>query len=413
MEERKSFPVTKGIVWEAYKKVKRNRGSAGIDRVSIEDFDKNLSNNLYKIWNRLASGSYFPPGVKQVEIPKKDGKVRKLGIPTVGDRVAQTVVKTYLEEKVDQMFHPYSYGYRPCKSAHDALQQARKNCWEYAWVIDMDIKGFFDNIDHELVMKALDAVTGAKWVKMYCLRWMEARVETKEGLINKEGKGTPQGGVISPLLANLFLHFAFDQWMVKNYAAIRFERYADDIIVHCQTKEQAEQMLTSIRERMQECKLELHEEKTKIVYCKDYRRREKFTNVSFDFLGFTFKPRTTMNKSQNKLFQGFDLAISKTSRKKIVGEINKLGFHKWTGHDLSDIAKVLNPKIRGWLNYFGKFRRYELAGVFMRLNFRILKWSRKKFKRLRYSKRANYNWLKRVCHFYPNLFVHWAVGFKF
>jgi group II intron reverse transcriptase/maturase len=413
MEERKSFPVTKRMVWEAYKKVRRNRGSSGIDQVSIDDFEKNLSNNLYKIWNRLASGSYFPPRVKEVEIPKKDGKVRKLGIPTVGDRVAQTVVKIYLEEKVDHMFHPNSYGYRPCKSAHDALKQARKNCWEYDWVIDMDIKGFFDNIDHGLVMKALDAMIGEKWVKMYCLRWMEAPVETKEGVVCKEGRGTPQGGVISPLLANLFLHFVFDQWMVKNFATVRFERYADDIIAHCGTKEQAETVLASIQGRMRTCNLELHDTKTRIVYCKDYRRREKFQYVSFDFLGFTFKPRTTLNPTQKKLFLGFDLAISKSSRKKIVDEIRQLDFHRWTGHDLADIAKVLNPKIRGWLNYYGRFRKYELAGVFMRLNYRILKWSRKKFKSLRYSKRANYAWLKRICNSNPALFVHWDAGFKF
>jgi group II intron reverse transcriptase/maturase len=332
MEERKSFPVTKRMVWEAYKKVRKNRGSSGIDQVSIDDFEENLSNNLYKIWNRLASGSYFPPRVKEVEIPKKDGKVRRLGIPTVGDRVAQTVVKDYLEEKVDHMFHPDSYGYRPCKSAHDALKQARKNCWKYDWVIDMDIKGFFDNIDHKLVMKALDAVIDEKWVKMYCLRWMEAPVETKEGVMCKEGRGTPQGGVISPLLANLFLHFVFDQWMVKNFATVRFERYADDIIAyaddiiaHCGTKEQAETVLASIQGRMRSCNLELHDTKTRIVYCKDYRRREKFQYVSFDFLGFTFKPRTTLNPTQKKLFLGFDLAISKSSRKKIVDEIRQLG----------------------------------------------------------------------------------------
>ena len=280
MIQTKSQDITKREVWEAYKKVKRNKGSAGVDRVDFEKFESNLENNLYKLWNRLSSGSYMPPAVLRVEIPKSDGGTRALGIPTIADRVAQMVVKDYLEPKLEKIFHNDSYGYRPNKSAHQALELTRKRCWKYPFVLDLDIKGFFDNIDHELMIQALELHIDTKWEMLYIKRWLVAPVQTKDGLIQRD-RGTPQGGVISPLLANLFLHYAFDIWMSKNYPNTPFERYADDAVCHYSSQEEAEQLKSSLIERLKECKLELHPNKTKIVYCKDDKRRGEYENISF------------------------------------------------------------------------------------------------------------------------------------
>lgn len=210
--ETKQHPITKEMVLDAYKKVKSKKGSAGVDEQSLQDFGENLSGNLYKIWNRMTSGSYFPPVVKEVRIPKKTGGFRSLGIPTVSDRIAQQVIKSYLEPKVDSSFHSDSYGYRPRKSAHQALEKAVSRSGYYSWVVDLDIRGFFDNIDHTLLMKAVKRYTKEGWVLMYIERWLKAGVSWN-GEIAKRTNGTPQGGVISPLLANIFLHFAFDKWM--------------------------------------------------------------------------------------------------------------------------------------------------------------------------------------------------------
>ena len=309
--ETKSIPISHQMVWEAYKKVRANKGSAGVDNVSIEEFDANRSKHLYKLWNRMASGSYFPPPVKEVEIPKKDGKVRKLGIPTIGDRVGQMVVKDYIEPRLEAIFSSSSYGYRPKKNAHQALESVRQNCWKTDWVIDMDIKGFFDNINHQKLMLAVEKHVPEQWVRLYIKRWLNMPVLTKSGkLVEKQGKGTPQGGVISPLLANLFLHYALDKWLEKTDKTVKFTRYADDVILHCRSKAHAEQILNKIGERMASCGLELHPAKTKIVYCRDYRRRGKYPVVKFDFLGYSFQPRSTKSKRTGKLFLGYDCAIS-------------------------------------------------------------------------------------------------------
>ena len=407
----KPFPVSKSMVMDAYKKVKTKGKAYGVDEVSMKDFEAKLSGNLYKIWNRLASGTYFPPAVREVEIPKKDGKMRKLGIPTIGDRIAQTVVKDYMESSIDRIFHENSYGYRPLKSAHQALERARINVKQYDWVIDMDIKGFFDNISHVLILKALDKVVAEKWVRMYCKRWLEMPVQKIDGtIVGKDGRGTPQGGVISPLLANLFLHYAFDMWVTKNYPTICFERYADDVIVHCRTQEEAETILLHITERMTQCQLELHPLKTKIVYCKDHKRTEPHTNVQFDFLGFSFQPRPTMNNRMRIVENQFDLAISKTSQKKIVEEINSFRIHRWSTASIEDIADVLYSKLQGWINYYGKFRKWEFLNVFRRLSFRLLLWVQNKYK-MTSIKRA-YDWLRNYQKEHPNLFPHWQFGFK-
>jgi len=407
----KPFPVSKQMVWLAYQKVKTKGKACGVDHESIKDFEDKLSGNLYKIWNRLASGTYFPPAVREVEIPKKDGKMRKLGIPTVGDRIAQTVVKDYMETTIDKLFHENSYGYRPLKSAHQALEKARINVNQYDWVIDMDIKGFFDNISHDLILKALDKVVSEKWVKMYCKRWLEMPVQKSDGtIVSKEGRGTPQGGVISPLLANLFLHYAFDMWITKKHPTIRFERYADDIIVHCQTQKEAETILLQISGRIQQCQLELHPLKTKIVYCKDFRRKEPYKQVQFDFLGFSFQPRPTKDNRTGKIRNQFDLAISRASQKKIVEEINKFRIHRRSGGTIEELAATLNSKLQGWINYYGKFRKRLFLRVFCRLSFRLMQWVQNKYKIT--AVRQSYQWLTNFQNVHPDLFAHWRFGFK-
>ncbi len=309
MSETKSFEIPRQWVYDAWLDVRANKGAAGVDGISISDFEADLKNNLYKIWNRMSSGSYFPPPVMRVTIPKASGGERHLGVPTVADRIAQTVVKRVLEPELERIFHPDSYGYRPGKSAHDALAQTRQRCWQYDWIIDLDVKGFFDNIDHELMMKAVRKHTDSPWMLLYIERWLKVGMMEEGGSVEKRDKGTPQGGVISPLLANLFLHYAFDVWMKRNHPSIVFERYADDIIVHCQSQREAEELLEAIKERMEAVQLELHPDKTKIVYCKDARRTGDHEHVKFDFLGYTFRPRKIKTR-QGKYSVGFTPAIS-------------------------------------------------------------------------------------------------------
>lgn len=410
--ESKSIPITKRMVWNAYKKVKTNKGSAGVDQVSIEVFEQDLSKNLYKIWNRLTSGSYFPSAVRAVSIPKKDGSKRQLGIPTVGDRIAQQVIKSYLEPRLEKEFHEHSYGYRPLKSAHQAVEAVRDNVRKYAWVIDMDLSKFFDKMSHALLMKALERHVEEKWVKMYIQRWLTAPIEDESGnKRTKQGYGTPQGGVISPLLANLFLHYALDKWIALNYAGLRFVRYADDVIIHCQNEQQAKEVLANVRERLAQCELSLNEKKTQLVYCQNYRREKRDYRVKFDFLGFSFQPRATKSQ-RGGLFLGYDCAISNESEKRIVEEFRTLKFHRWSNVAIEYIASKVNPKIRGWVNYYGKFRRYELSRVFRRFHFRLVKWVLNRYKSFKRSKKRAYQWLRQRKVVNPKLFYHWEVGFK-
>lgn len=379
----------------------------------MEEYDATRSKHLYKLWNRIASGSYFPPPVKEVEILKKDGKTRSLGIPTISDRVAQTVLKDYLEPRFEKIFSPYSYGYRLGKNAHQALEEVRKNCWMTDWVIDLDIKGFFDNIDHNKLMLALEKHISEKWCLMYIKRWLTAPVQTKtRGLVEKQGKGTPQGGVISPLLANLFLHYAIDKWLEQNHTTVKYVRYADDAILHCKSKVQAEYVLRNLKRRMLECGLELHPEKTKIVYCKDYRRQAEHENVKFDFLGYSFQPRTSKSKKTGDLFLGFDCAISISSKKRIVRKMRELDIEHLTHKSIVGVAQFLEPYIRGWINYFGKFRLSELNPIFQLLRKRLVKWARKRYKRYNKSLNKAYDWLDRVRVQFPTLFYQWRLGFS-
>lgn len=410
--ETKSIPITQEMVLSAYKKVRMNKGVAGVDKESLEMFEESLSDNLYITWNRISSGSYHPGSVLEVEIPKDDGRRRKLGIPTVRDRICQQVIKDYLEGRFEAIFSEHSYGYRPLKNTHQALTAVRKNVREYAWVIDMDISGFFDNMSHELLMKAVELHVEEKWVKMYLTRWLESPIEDRNKNIRfREGKGTPQGGVISPLLANLFLHYAFDKWMGNQYPHLKFVRYADDIVVHCGSQEDAEKVLESIRERLKECRLELNEQKTRIVYCKNAKRKSRFATVRFDFLGFSFQPRPTFNRRDNEMFLGYDCAISQKSENKITEIIRKTEFHKWTQSDIYRISEYFNPKITGWINYFGKFGKRELQHVFHFFNQRLIKWAKHRYKRFHASRRQAWDWLMKLARNQPDLFVHWRHGF--
>lgn len=408
-EKTKSFPVSKRMVYESYLKVMSGNGCAGIDGQSIEMFEADMSKNLYKLYNRMASGSYFPPPVRTEFIPKKQGGFRPLGIPTVGDRIAQGVVKDYLEPAMDKLFHNSSFGYRPGRSAHDALARCHANCLHYAWVIDVDIKGFFDNLSHEILMELLKAHTQEKWVLLYVERWLKAGIEQEDGSIGQRVKGTPQGGVVSPLLANLYLHHAFDKWMEQSNTSNPFERYADDIVIHCHSKEEAEKLLAALEHRMSAYSLMLHPEKTKVVYCKNYQRKEEHDENSFTFLSYTFRPRPAMDKfDRNKLIVLFNGAISNAAKKSIRKAIRKILNPQWINVTLEAFAKVLNPKIRGWINYYGKFFKLRMIGVFNYLDGLIRSWIANKYKFT--SKAKALKRFKSIREETPVMFYHWQFG---
>lgn len=409
LSQAKSFDIPKIDVYHAYKRIKANRGAAGIDHVSLEQFEKDLKNNLYKIWNRMSSGTYFPPAVKAVEIPKKNGGVRILGIPTVADRIAQMVVKMRFEEKVERHFLPDSYGYRPGKSAHDALAVTRKRCWENDWVLEFDIKGLFDNIDHELLMKAVEKHTNCTWELLYIKRWLTVPFQTANNVNIDRDRGVPQGGVISPILANLFLHYVFDKWMVINFPKLPWCRYADDGIVHCKSKVQAEYIRKCLEQRFNACKLEIHPEKTKIVYCKDSNRKQKHDNMQFTFLGYTYRPRKAKSKD-GKVFTSFLPAISNKAKMHIQQTIKSWRLLWMTQQEIGDIADKYNPVIRGWLNYYGKYGKGELARVLEHINRHLTFWVRRKYKKYKRKQLAAKRYLKKISDNNQNLFEHWKVG---
>jgi group II intron reverse transcriptase/maturase len=408
LEQAKPFCITKREVWEAYKRVKANKGAAGVDGQTIEAFEEDLEGNLYKLWNRLASGSYFPSPVLRVEIPKGGGRMRPLGIPTVADRVAQMVAKQFLEPELEKYFHPDSYGYRPDKSALDAVGMARKRCWKNDWVLDLDIKGFFDNIDHELMMRAVRAHTEEKWVLLYIERWLKAPIEMQDGTQKLPQKGTPQGGVASPLLANLFLHYAFDKWMDREHPDIPFERYADDGVCHCKSEAQAETLRSELIDRLKEVGLELHPEKTKIVYCKDDDRRGDYPCISFDFLGYTFRPRRSKNR-WGKYFINFSPAISNKAAKAIRQRVRSWRCHLRSDKALEELSRMFNPIIQGWINYYGCYYKSALYPILRCLDRRLARWATRKYKRLRGHRRRADQWLQRIAKKQPGLFAHWRL----
>ena len=407
-----TVPITKEMVKAAYRKVKANHGAAGVDKESLEMYQADLLNNLYVLWNRLSSGSYFPKPLRSVSIPKSNGKQRTLGIPTVSDRIAQQVIKSYLEPRLEAQFHSNSYGYRPLKSAHQAVEAVQENVRQYAWVLDMDIKSFFDEVNHELLLKALDCHVEEKWVKMYTLRWLETPVQQADGtLIQKQGKGTPQGGVISPLLANLFLHYVLDKWIEKHYPGVAFVRYADDVIIHCQTEEEAKELLAAISSRLAECKLSLNEEKTKLVHCQDYRRvKKKSFGKKFDFLGFTFKPGSVVSKrGGGSMFLGYGYAISQSAQTRIIQGWAKQNWHRRSTLSIQEIANQVNPQMRGIIRYYGKFKLWKLQRLMLHFEFRLVKWVLNKYKKFRNSYTKAYQWIKMLKQTYPTMFYYWTV----
>ena len=410
MDRAKPFCIAKRDVWEAYRQVKANRGAAGVDEQSLEDFDRDLSKNLYRIWNRMCSGSYFPPPVRRVDIPKgESGGTRPLGIPTVSDRIAQMVVKRYLEPILESVFDKDSYGYRPGKSAHDALAVARRRCWDCDWVLDLDIKSFFDEIDWGLLMLAVRRHTDCKWVLLYLQRWLEAPVSMPDGSLVTRNRGTPQGAVVSPVLANLFLHYAFDGWMRRKYPTIPFERYADDAICHCQSEVQALELRQALAQRFAECKLQLHPQKTTIVYCKDANRSGQYPERAFNFLGYTFRPREAVNRS-GKRFTAFLPAVSKKAAKKMRCRIRRWRLHRRNDLELADIAKLVRPVLTGWVRYYGRFFPSKLQGELRTIDVYIVRWATRKYKRFQGHTMATWDWLRSVKRRDPGLFAHWGLG---
>jgi RNA-directed DNA polymerase len=402
----KPFDISKREVWEAYEKVKANKGAPGVDGCSIDEFEKDLKNNLYKIWNRMSSGSYFPPPVLAVEIPKPHGGgTRILGVPTVGDRIAQTVAARRLEEKVEPIFHPDSSGYRPARSALDAVGRCRERCWRYDWVIDLDIQKFFDSVPWHLIVRAVEAHTDVPWVVLYVKRWLAAPVRLPDGTLAERDRGTPQGSAISPVLANLFMHYAFDAWMAREFPTVPFERYADDAVVHCTSERQARHMRQAIADRMAEVGLRLHPDKTKIVYCKDGNRQGSYEHTAFTFLGFTFRQRRARNR-HGKSFSNFLPAISKDALNKISAAVRSWRLHLRTGHTFKDLARRINPIVAGWMQYYGAFYRSALSPLLQRINAYLMRWIRKKYKRLRGKKKARECW-QGITGRYPLMFAHW------
>jgi RNA-directed DNA polymerase len=402
----KPFDISKREVWAAYEKVKANKGAPGVDGCSIDEFEKDLKSNLYKIWNRMSSGSYFPPPVLAVEIPKPHGGgTRILGVPTVADRIAQTVAARRLEEKVEPIFHPDSYGYRPARSALDAVGRCRERCWRYDWVIDLDIQKFFDSVPWHLIVKAVEAHTDVPWVVLYVKRWLAAPVRLPNGTLAERDRGTPQGSAISPVLANLFMHYAFDAWMAREFPTVPFERYADDAVVHCKSERQARYVRQAIADRMAEVGLRLHPDKTKIVYCKDGNRPGSYEQTAFTFLGFTFRQRRARNR-QGKSFSNFLPAISKDALNKISATVRSWRLHLRTGHTFKDIARRINPIVAGWMQYYGAFYRSALSPLLQRINAYLMRWIRKKYKRLRGKKKARECW-QGITERYPLMFAHW------
>jgi RNA-directed DNA polymerase len=408
--EGKPFKISKWLVWEAYERVKRNKGAAGVDGQSVEEFEKDLRDNLYKIWNRMSSGTYFPPPVRAVEIPKPHGGgTRTLGVPTVADRIAQTVAALTLEPRTESIFHDDSYGYRPGRSQLMAVARCRERCWRKDWVLELDVAQFFDSVDHDLMVKAVQANTtpDQKWVVLYVKRWLKAPVRMPDGRQVERDRGTPQGSAVSPVLANLFMHYALDSWLEREFPAVEFERYADDAVVHCATERQARQVRAALAERMEQVGLRLHPDKTRIVYCKDRKRRLAYANTSFTFLGYTFRARKAPTGDRKSIFAAFLPAVSRNALTKMGREVRRWRINLRTTADIAALAEWMNPVIRGWMNYYGKFYRTELDGLLRRINTYLVRWARRKFKRLRSFKKAK-RWWNGLLRRQPNLFAHWA-----
>jgi RNA-directed DNA polymerase len=408
----KPFDIPKRLVWHAWRLVRANRGAAGVDEESVDMFERDLKNNLYQLWNRMSSGSYIPPPVREVLIPKKSGGERPLGIPTVSDRIAQMVAKLVLEPQLEPHFHEDSYGYRPRKSAHHAIAITRKRCWWHDWVLEFDIRGLFDNIDHHLLMKAVRHHVSCKWLLLYIERWLTAPVKQADGTLRQRTMGTPQGGVISPLLANLFLHYAFDRWMTTQFPRLPFCRYADDGLIHCRSLKQAQYVKERLAHRLNECGLEIHPGKTRIVYCKGVHREEEYEHIQFDFLGYTFRPRRSYDK-HGRTFTNFSPAIARNAATALRQEVRSWRLQLKSDKSLEDLSRMFSPVIAGWVNYYTRFYASAFNAVARHINRAITRWAIRKFKRLRGHRTRAIQWVERVAQQRPHLFAHWSAGFQF
>ncbi|MFE6548232.1 group II intron reverse transcriptase/maturase [Streptomyces sp. NPDC057746] len=404
----KPFDISKWEVKEAWEEVRANRGAPGVDGQTLDDFEKDLKNNLYKVWNRMSSGSYFPPPVRAVPIPKpRGGGTRMLGIPAVADRVAQTVVARHLMRRVEPVFHPDSFGYRPGRSALDAVGKCRERCWKRDWVVEFDITKFFASVPWDLLVKAVEAHTDAVWVKLYMRRWLAAPLAMPDGSLLERERGTPQGAPVSSVLANLFLHYAFDTWMAREFPAVWFERYADDAVLHCVSERQAHQVLAALTDRMAEAGLRLHPAKTRIVYCRDGDRRGSYEHTAFTFLGYTFRARRSRTR-HGRQFLSFDPAVSKDALKKMGREVRSWHLHTRSDLSFNELARKINPVVAGWLNYYGRFRPWELHSLVMRINACLVRWIRQKYKRLA-AKRKAIAKMQEIAQRYPRMFTHWRL----
>lgn len=412
MTTSKPYVIAKSEVWAAWQHVKANHGAAGIDGESIAAFEEQLQDRLYILWNRMSSGSYFPPPVRMVTIPKGTGRVRVLGVPTVADRIAQTVVRRRLEPRVDPVFHPDSYGYRPTRSALQAVGMCQRRCWQQNWVLDLDLAAFFDTLDHALLLKAVRHHTDERWVLLYIERWLVAPLQAEDGTQDERTQGSPQGSAISPLLANLYLHYAFDAWMARRHPAVRFERYCDDIVVHCASQQQAEALLAQIRERLGECGLTVNQEKTQIVYCQDDRRRGGHRPRQFDFLGYTFRGRPCKDRRTGTSFLGFNPAVSEAAKKRIGQEIRHWRLHRRSDLTLTALAQRINPVVRGWIAYYGRYFPSVVTSILDRINEVLVRWAQRTYKRLERHPMRAWRFLRTVATRDPMLFAHWAHGVR-
>ncbi len=407
--EVKPFDISKQLVWEAYRKVAANKGAAGVDGQSIAEFEQDLKNNLFRLWNRMSSGSYFPPPVRSVEILKRDGGIRVLGVPTVADRIAQTVVTMVLEPVLEPVFHDDSYGYRPGRSALDALDATRRRCWKSDWVVDLDIRAFFDTIDHDLLMKAVAHHTDLAWVVLYVGRWLTAPLQHPDGSLTVRGRGSPQGSAASPLLANLFMHYAFDSWMARTYPDVTFERYCDDVVVHCRSHAQSVLVRDAIGARLAQVGLELHPVKTKIVYCKDANQRGSAAFEQFTFLGYTFRPRLAKTKAGN-FFVSFSPAVSRDAVVRIGRTIRSWRIHRRSDLTFPEIVANINLRVTGWIAYYGQFYKSALYAVLRGINTYLMRWARRKYKSLKHSPKRAWALLADMATRVPEMFAHWRFG---